>query len=97
VAVLRRAAQPTHFTTLRVQLRPARSTFNKVLNFRCSEIAALVRHLLELPGQWRCQHECLPYFVARTPPMARANLHHTSPGSSSPRSLIFSSKQGPSV
>jgi hypothetical protein len=39
VAVLRRAAQPTHFSTLRVQLRPARSTFNKVLNFRCSAIA----------------------------------------------------------
>jgi hypothetical protein len=42
MAVLRKAAQPTH-STLRVQRRPARSIFSNALNFCRSAIAALVR------------------------------------------------------
>ena len=37
-AMLKRDAQTTHFSTLRVHFRPARSIFSEALNFCCSAI-----------------------------------------------------------
>src|SRR5262249_60822060 len=39
----RRAAQTTHFSTLGIHVRPARSIFSIALNFCCFAIAAFVR------------------------------------------------------